>query len=395
MEGHILSVGERRRQLHFGRSPHLTDAFSTSYLPRAVEVRFEDVTKTYGPVRAVDHFSLTIRPGEFMVLLGPSGCGKTTTLRMLAGLETVTEGRVFIGPTLVNDLPPQRRDVAMVFQSYALYPHMTVAENIAYPLRVRKVARDEMTRRVRRVAELLEIGSLLQRRPRELSGGQRQRVALARAIIREPRVYLMDEPLSNLDAKLRVQTRGELKRWQYDLGTTTLYVTHDQAEAMTLAHRVAVMHEGRLQQVDTPDNIYTRPVNMFVAGFVGSPSMNFLEGRIDASQRCFVNETIRLPLDADQLAALSQCPSAILGVRPEHVQLAPDPSPGWSPATVYVTEMMGNESLVFLTLGQEKLVARTQADYRPDMEATVWIRFDLRKIHFFDATTGAAICNYH
>ncbi|HVF90719.1 MAG TPA: ABC transporter ATP-binding protein, partial [Blastocatellia bacterium] len=221
-----------------------------------MSVRFESVTKRFGRTLVVDHLDLACEDGEFVVLLGPSGCGKTTTLRMLAGLEDLSSGEIFIGPERVNDVPTRHRDIAMVFQNYALYPHMTVAENISYPLRVRKTARDETDRRVSRVAEMLEISRLLARKPRELSGGERQRVALARAVVREPRVYLMDEPLSNLDAKLRVQMRGELKRLQRELATTTIYVTHDQAEAMTLAHRVAVMRDGRLQQFDTPMNIY-------------------------------------------------------------------------------------------------------------------------------------------
>src|SRR5436853_3089956 len=259
-----------------------------------MKVKFDNVTKQFGSRAVVDHLSLEIDEGEFVVLLGPSGCGKTTTLRMLAGLEEATSGDILIGDERVNDVPPQHRDIAMVFQSYALYPHMTIAENIAYPLRVRKIARDEIEGRVRHVAAMLEIDGLLMRRPRELSGGERQRVALARAIVRSPRVYLMDEPLSNLDAKLRVQMRGELKRLQHELGTTTVYVTHDQSEAMTLAHRVAVMRRGRLQQFDTPMNIYNRPANRFVAEFVGSPSMNFIEGRIDRGQRKFIGDALAL-----------------------------------------------------------------------------------------------------
>jgi multiple sugar transport system ATP-binding protein len=310
---------------------------------------------------------------------------------MLAGLESVTDGRIFIGSTCVNTLPPQQRDVAMVFQNYALYPHMTVAENIAYPLRVRKVASEEITHRVQHVAQMLEIKLLLNRLPKELSGGERQRVALARAIIREPRVFLMDEPLSNLDAKLRVQMRGELKRLQYELGTTTLYVTHDQAEAMTLAHRVAVMHEGRVQQVDAPENIYRRPANTFVAGFVGSPSMNFLKGTIDRAGRCFTNRMIRVVLRVDQLSMFEKDTPVILGIRPEDLQLSLDAQPGSMPATVYVTELMGNETLVFFKLGGERLVARTHADFQSNMEATIWVGFDLRKVHLFDAASGAAI----
>src|SRR6187431_1314576 len=246
-------------------------------------IEFRNVSKHFGGACVVDDLSLEVRDGEFIVLLGPSGCGKTTTLRMLAGLENVTSGDILIEGERVNDIPTQHRDLAMVFQSYALYPHMTIAENIGYPLRVRKLDKTQRAERVNRVAAMLEIESLLERKPRQLSGGERQRVALARAIVREPRAYLMDEPLSNLDARLRVQMRGELKRLQHQLGTTTIYVTHDQAEAMTLAHRVAVMQEGKLQQFDTPMNIYERPANRFVAGFVGSPSMNLIEGNISDS----------------------------------------------------------------------------------------------------------------
>src|SRR5678809_960437 len=274
-------------------------------------IEFRNVSKHFGGTAVVDDLSLEIRDGEFVVLLGPSGCGKTTTLRMLAGLETVSTGDIFINGQRVNDVPAQHRDLAMVFQSYALYPHMTIAENIGYPLRVRKLDANTRADRVKSVAAMLEIDELLQRKPRELSGGERQRVALARAIVREPRAYLMDEPLSNLDARLRVQMRGELKHLQHELGTTTIYVTHDQAEAMTLASRVAVMRKGRLQQFDTPMNIYNYPANRFVAEFVGSPSMNFIE---------------ESPL--------------IKGIRPEHIQVLSQPQDGAIEATVYVTELM-------------------------------------------------------
>ena len=250
-----------------------------------MSIEFKNLTKRFGETTVVDDLSLTINDAEFVVLLGPSGCGKSTTLRMLAGLEDVTSGEILVNNERINNVPPQRRDLAMVFQNYALYPHMTVFENIAYPLRVRKTPREEIAGTVERVAGLLEIKDLLARKPRELSGGERQRVALARAIVRSPRAYLMDEPLSNLDARLRVQMRGELKRLQHQLGTTTVYVTHDQAEAMTLAHRVAVLRNGKLQQFDLPLTIYDRPANRFVAEFVGSPSMNFFEGRIDRHER--------------------------------------------------------------------------------------------------------------
>jgi len=340
-----------------------------------MSIRFLNVSKTFGESKVVDDLSLEIADGEFVVLLGPSGCGKTTTLRMLAGLETITSGDIYIGDQRINDVPTQRRDLAMVFQSYALYPHMSIAENIAYPLRVRKLGRDERQNRVARVAKSLEIESLLDRKPRQLSGGERQRVALARAIVREPRAYLMDEPLSNLDARLRVQMRGELKRLQHQLGTTTIYVTHDQAEAMTLASRVAVMKKGRLQQFDTPLNIYNHPANRFVAEFVGSPSMNFIDGQIERG--VFVSEEIKLPV-------MRGDGSVSLGIRPEHVHVFTQPQDGAIPARVYVTELMGNETFVFLTIGTHRLIARAPADFRAEVESTVWLRLETDKAHFFE-----------
>ena len=339
-----------------------------------MSIRFQNVSKTFGDVAVVDDFSLEIADGEFVVLLGPSGCGKTTTLRMLAGLESVTSGDIYVNNERINDVPTQRRDLAMVFQSYALYPHMTIAENIAYPLRVRKLDLNERRNRVLRVAKMLEIEALLERRPRQLSGGERQRVALARAIVREPRAYLMDEPLSNLDARLRVQMRGELKRLQHQLRTTTIYVTHDQAEAMTLASRVAVMHKGRLQQFDTPLNIYNQPANRFVAEFVGSPSMNFIEGKIERG--LFVSEAIKLPVDRSD-------GEVALGIRPEHVHVFTEPQDEAFPAQVYVTELMGNETFVFVTIGAQRLIARATADFRAAEESTVWVQVETAKAHFF------------
>jgi multiple sugar transport system ATP-binding protein len=338
-------------------------------------IKFQNVTKTFGDTKVVDDLSLEIADGEFVVLLGPSGCGKTTTLRMLAGLESVTSGDIYIGDERINDVPTQRRDLAMVFQSYALYPHMTIAENIAYPLRVRKLDQNERRNRVARVAKMLEIEPLLERKPRQLSGGERQRVALARAIVREPRAYLMDEPLSNLDARLRVQMRGELKRLQHQLGTTTIYVTHDQAEAMTLASRVAVMKKGRLQQFDTPLNIYNHPANLFVAEFVGSPSMNFIEGKIERG--VFVSEEITLPVNRPD-------GDITLGIRPEHVHVLTQPHDGAIPASVYVTELMGNETFVFLSVGPHRLIARAPADFRAEVESKVWLRLEVEKAHFFE-----------
>lgn len=341
-----------------------------------LSIEFKNVSKQFGGAAVVDDLSLEIRDGEFIVLLGPSGCGKTTTLRMLAGLESVTAGEILIDSERINDVPTQHRDLAMVFQSYALYPHMTIAENIGYPLRVRKIEKTERANRVQRVAAMLEIESLLERKPRQLSGGERQRVALARAIVREPRAYLMDEPLSNLDARLRVQMRGELKRLQHQLGTTTIYVTHDQAEAMTLASRVAVMKKGRLQQFDTPLNIYNHPANRFVAEFVGSPSMNFLEGSIENGK--FVSDSIELPLPAAPVSG-----SVTIGIRPEHIQVLTEPEHDAIAASVYVTELMGNETFVFLSVGPHRLIARAPAEFRAEVESKVWLRLAVEKLHFF------------
>ena len=344
-------------------------------------IEFRNVSKHFGGAWVVDDLSLEIRDGEFVVLLGPSGCGKTTTLRMLAGLENVSSGDILIDGERVNDIPTQHRDLAMVFQSFALYPHMTIAENIGYPLRVRKFDKARRAERVNRVASMLEIEALLDRKPRQLSGGERQRVALARAIVREPRAYLMDEPLSNLDARLRVQMRGELKRLQHQLGTTTIYVTHDQAEAMTLASRVAVMKKGRLQQFDTPMNIYNSPANRFVAEFVGSPSMNFIEGEMETGT--FVSEGLRLALDDANFTG-----RVTIGIRPEHLQVFGEPRADAIAASVYVTELMGNETFVFLTLGANRLVARAPADFRAEVESKVWLQFAKDKIHFFDPVSG-------
>ena len=339
-----------------------------------MRISFRKVSKTFDDAKVVDDLSLEIDDGEFVVLLGPSGCGKTTTLRMLAGLESVTSGDIFIGDERINDVPTQQRDLAMVFQSYALYPHMSIAENIAYPLRVRKLEKNKRENLVARVAKLLDIEALLQRKPRQLSGGERQRVALARAIVREPRAYLMDEPLSNLDARLRVQMRGELKRLQHQLGTTTIYVTHDQAEAMTLASRVAVMKKGRLQQFDTPLNIYNHPANRFVAEFVGSPSMNFIDGRIERG--VFVSDSMQIRVDRED-------GPATVGIRPEHIHVSTTPLDGAIPASVYVTELMGNETFVFLSVGPHKMIARAPADFRAEVESKVWLRLETDKAHFF------------
>jgi multiple sugar transport system ATP-binding protein len=350
-----------------------------------MSISLQQLTKSFGSTLVVEDLSLEINDGEFVVLLGPSGCGKTTTLRIIAGLEQATSGDILIEGKRVNDLPPQQRDVAMVFQSYALYPHMTVADNIGYPLRVRKLGTERIQAQVRETAALLEIEPLLKRKPRELSGGERQRVALARAIVRQPRAFLMDEPLSNLDARLRLQMRGELKHLQQRLATTTVYVTHDQAEAMTLGHRVAVMNKGKLQQFDTPLEIYNRPANRFIAEFVGSPCMNFLDGSIDSANRRFENQQVSIELNGPHPVVKN---TVTLGIRPEDVHVSLSQRDGWHHTSVYVTELMGSETFVILQLRDAKVTARAAGDFRAEPDSPVWIEFDTTKAHFFDPETG-------
>jgi multiple sugar transport system ATP-binding protein len=359
-------------------------------------VAFQDVTKSFGQVLAVNQLNLQVAQGEFLVLLGPSGCGKTTSLRMLAGLERISRGTIRIGDTVVNELPPRARNVAMVFQSYALYPHLSVFDNLAYPLRIRGAPKTSIAPRVREVAALLQIGDLLERRPKQLSGGQRQRVALGRAIVRHPAVFLMDEPLSNLDAQLRVHTRGELKRLQSELGVTTIYVTHDQAEAMTLADRVAIMRDGLLQQVGPPREIYDRPANTFVGGFLGSPGMNFLRGRLssEGSDLAWTANGLRLPLPMEWTASLRAAPAyedVYFGVRPENVAILDQPDGSALPADVYVSEALGNETLVRLQVAGQELVARADAAYEPAIGGQVWVKLNLSRAHLFDARTDQRI----
>jgi multiple sugar transport system ATP-binding protein len=353
-------------------------------------VSFEHVGKRFGNVVAVDDLNLVVDNGEMLVLLGPSGCGKTTSLRMLAGLESISDGVIRIGETVVNALPPRARDIAMVFQSYALYSHLTVYENLAYPLRVRKLSKIEIDRRVREVAATVQIDELLARKPRELSGGQRQRVALGRAIIRRPAVFLMDEPLSNLDAKLRLHTRGELKRFQRELATTTIYVTHDQAEAMTLADRVAIMEKGVLQQVGPPKEVYGRPANVFVAGFLGSPPMNLLDVQATsvAGSPALAIAGVAVPVSGDLADRLARRPNhngaLTLGVRPEEVALHREGGLGRVAGEVFVVEDLGNERLVTLDIGGQFVVARMAADYPAEMGQPLWLGFDTDRAHLFD-----------
>jgi multiple sugar transport system ATP-binding protein len=347
------------------------------------EVSLDHVTKRFGvgAAAAVSDLTLDIRDRELMVLLGPSGCGKTTGLRMVAGLERPDAGEIRIGGQRVNEMEPKDRDVALVFQSYALYPHMTVHDNMLYPLKVRRMSRAERERRVRQAAELLRITNLLDRKPRQLSGGEQQRVALGRAIVREPRVFLMDEPLSNLDAKLRVHTRAELKALQQQLGTTTVFVTHDQAEAMTLADRIAVMNEGALQQVGTPDDVYDRPANLFVAQFMGSPPMNTLA--VTRADGHLVSEGgWRFPLPA----GVTSAPEPLtLGVRPEDVSLSLIPVDDAFPASVFVSEPLGNEVIVNVHVGEALVKVRTEPSIRPRRGDRVHLRAHPARLHLFGA----------
>jgi multiple sugar transport system ATP-binding protein len=396
------------------------------------EVTFEDVSKIYPDgTRAVDDMSLEIQDGEFMVLVGPSGCGKTTALRMVAGLEEISEGLLRIGDRVVNQVPPRDRDIAMVFQSYALYPHLTVYDNIAFGLRLRKTSKDEIDKRVNDTARILGLDPFLKRKPRALSGGQRQRVAMGRAIVRQPQAFLMDEPLSNLDAKLRVQMRAEISKIQGDLGTTTIYVTHDQVEAMTMGDRVAVMRKGELQQVDTPQNLYDHPVNLFVGGFIGSPAMNLVEATLEGSdgdlranlgtQNISLGEAVSARPGLKQYAGRD----VILGIRPEDLEdvaLETDtPEDRRMRGQVVLREALGSEIMVHFTVDAKPALTEDVRELAKDVgsdladeeraaaagETTIVGRFgarsgvkvgesaevavDTRALHFFDPETGLGI----
>jgi multiple sugar transport system ATP-binding protein len=347
-----------------------------------VDVALRGVTKRWGAFTGVKAMDLDIADREFVVFLGPSGCGKTTTMRMIAGLEDPSEGEIRIGGRVVNDLEPKDRDVAMVFQNYGLYPNMSVYENIRFPLKVRRVESASHDARVRKAAEMVEIGDLLQRRPRELSGGQRQRVALARAIVREPAVFLMDEPLSNLDAKLRVSTRAQIKNLQHELKVTTVYVTHDQVEAMTLADRVVVMNRGEIQQVGAPTAIYDRPANAFVAGFIGSPAMNLVEGELKGGVFAAPNVRIAgLPAEAS-----GRC---LLGFRAEDAAVVA--SGGEIRAPVYAIELLGDATLVTIRSGTALVVVKAAKDFRAEIGATVAFSVPPGSCHLFDTGTGRRI----
>jgi len=368
-------------------------------------VRLEQLSKIYsnarGPSAAVvDGIDLEIRDSEFMVLVGPSGCGKSTTLRMIAGLEDISGGAIHIDGVRVNDLPPKDRDIAMVFQNYALYPHLTVYDNLAFGLRLRHFAKPEIDSRVREAAELLELTEYLERKPRALSGGQRQRVAVGRAIVRKPKVFLFDEPLSNLDAKMRASMRAEIKRLHRHLGATMIYVTHDQVEAMTMGDRICVMHEGRVQQVARPLELYHEPVNRFVAGFIGSPPMNFVRGTLQGEHDRLVfvesNPTerrLRLTLDS-RLARAGHSHrdrEVLLGLRPEHIQelrsLQPEVEEGYV-ATIEIVESLGSETFLHFDTGTHRLIARVSPEAHQLPGRDVLLSFDLTRASLFDAQTG-------
>jgi len=344
------------------------------------DVTFDDVAKRYGDVSVIEHLDLHINDHELMVLVGPSGCGKSTALRMIAGLEEVSSGNVSIGGRVVNNLAPKDRDIAMVFQSYALYPHMSVRENLEFGLKMRGVPREESNKRIDSAAEILGLSHLLERRPKELSGGQRQRVAVGRAIVRQPAVFLFDEPLSNLDAKLRVQTRAEITKLQQTLGTTSVYVTHDQVEAMTMGHRITVMRDGKIQQVGTPREVYEHPANAFVAQFIGTPPMNLLTGTVAGSTLQFSSFALPLPMP------LAEGRRLIAGIRPEHLRMG-----GPINATVDLVEPIGHESIVYATAGSEKLVAIFGPHDAPRVGETIVLGVEGEQMHLFDAESELRI----
>jgi multiple sugar transport system ATP-binding protein len=348
-----------------------------------VPVTFDKIEKSFGPVRVLEELSLEVAPGEFLVLLGASGSGKTTALRILAGLETASSGRIVIGDREVTEVLPKYRDVSMVFQSYALYPHKTVAENIGFPLKVRKVPKDQQDAAIRDAAAQVQIDQLLDRYPRQLSGGQRQRVALARAMVRRPSVFLMDEPLSNLDAKLRGHMRAELKHMQSSLGTTTIYVTHDQIEAMTLAHRVAILEKGVLQQLDTPAKIYNDPANLFVAQFIGSPPMNVVHGALDGSAFQTRGGRVDVPV-------AGRIDKAILGARPEDCAVVA-PGQGHLAAGIYTVELIGDHTLVTAKAGQDFITVKAPKDFAGNTGEMVGITLTRDRLFVFDAATGARV----
>lgn len=363
------------------------------------KVTVKSVEKYYGKVHAVKGIDIDIHDREFLCLLGPSGCGKSTTLRMIAGLENISEGEIHIGDVLVNDLAPKDRDVAMVFENYALYPHKNVFENIAYPLRIRKMPAQEVEDRVRKAAKILEITELLDRGIAQLSGGQKQRVAIGRAIVREPKAFLLDEPISHLDAKLRTHMRGELKHLQRVLNTTMIYVTHDQLEAISMADRIVIMNFGEIQQIGTPDEIFNEPANIFVAGFVGDPPMNFIEGHLkkENDQILFKTTGFQAVLTDAQANVLSKkaidfSRKMVLGIRPEDIAISKEKNPDANAeGEVYVTSPMGKDKFIEIEIGNHHIKVITPVDYEIEMGETAWIQINTKRMHGFDIESTEAI----
>jgi len=362
-------------------------------------VTYDHVFKRFGDVTAVNDMNVQVADKEFLVLVGPSGCGKTTALRLLAGLEEISDGKILIGDRVVNDVAPKDRDIAMVFQSYALYPHLSVHDNMAFGLKLRKMSKDEIKRRVNEAADILGIQNLLDRKPRQLSGGQRQRVAVGRAIVREPKVFLFDEPLSNLDAKLRVAMRAEISKLHQRLETTFIYVTHDQTEAMTMATRIAVINSGILQQVDSPQHLYDKPNNLFVAGFIGSPAMNFFPAKLSRSDGKLMVDTdtfaVEIPSENAKTYEKHEGKKIIFGIRPEDIH-----DPKFTPPNVHtenieaqvdVTELMGNEIFLHMLSGENSFVARVDPRSSLHVGEKSQIAFDMNNVHIFDAETEEAI----
>ena len=375
------------------------------------EIKLEHITKRFGDVVAVDDVNLEIHDQEFVVFVGPSGCGKTTTLRAIAGLEAPDEGDIFIDGNRVNTLSPADRDIAFVFQFYALYPHLTVYDNIAFPLKAVKAPKSEIQERVKEVAAILQIQAMLDRKPSHLSGGEMQRVALGRAMVRRPKAFLMDEPMSNLDAKLRVDMRTELKRLQHRLGSTTIFVTHDQVEAMSMADRIVIMHQGSLQQIGTPQEVYNQPQTVFVAQFMGSPSMNLINGKVqaqtglnpDSSEEgepaLHLNHTdVWIELSAEQISRIGQSDEIIFGVRPEHIVISKEPMEQGCKASVHLVEALGSVNIIDIFLGENPetgdlvlLRARTHPAFKPDVGQSVWFDFDAKQVRLFDRQTEQVI----
>lgn len=357
-------------------------------------ITFKNVVKTYdNGVTVVPNLNLEIKDKEFVVLVGPSGCGKSTTLRMIAGLEGITEGELYIGDKLINAVPPKNRNIAMVFQSYALYPHMSVYKNMTFALELAKMPKDEIDRKVKWAAEILGLEPYLDRKPKALSGGQRQRVALGRAMVRDPEVFLLDEPLSNLDAKLRTEMRSQISKLHKKLGTTFVYVTHDQTEAMTMGDRICVMKDGIIQQFDTPQNLYDHPCNLFVAGFIGSPQMNFVDAKVEKAaggyDLCFGDMKIRTEKDLSAYAGKT----VTFGIRPEdlHAETQFFGEGNVMEAYIDLDEMMGSESYLYLEYADQKLIARVPARYAKKSEENIRLAIDTEKVHLFDKDSGTAI----